>query len=219
MSGDWPMTLSELKAVARSAWNHPREVFALLHLRSRPGVELRGGAWLARPAGVSVAGRGRVVIEDGLFAPGRMEIQARDDGFMHIGRRCSVEVGARLAVACDAELIVGDNVGIGPYNMVNAFGGSLRIGAWSMLGPHVSIHTVDHGILDDGTPMRLQPGKEGDVVLGDDTWIGAGAVVLKGVTIGRGAIVAAGAVVTEDVEPNAIVGGVPAVQIGVRPVP
>lgn len=48
------------------------------------------------------------------------------------------------------------------------------------------------------------------VVIGNDVWIGASSLILNGVTIGDGAIVAAGAVVTKDVEPYAIVGGVPA---------
>lgn len=51
---------------------------------------------------------------------------------------------------------------------------------------------------------------KGDIVVGDDVWIGANAIICSGVTIGQGAIVAAGAIVTKDVEPYAIVGGNPA---------
>ena len=54
------------------------------------------------------------------------------------------------------------------------------------------------------------------VVIGNDVWIGSGAVILEGITIGDGAIVAAGAVVTKDVEPYSIVGGVPAKEIRKR---
>lgn len=201
---------AERRALARLARTNPREARSLVELRTAPGVELLGGAWLTEPAAVAVAGEGRIVIGDGLFAPGRIELQARDRGRVVIGAGTSIEVGARLAAACDAELTVGDHVAIGPYNFLSAFGGSLRIGDWTMMGPFVSFHTVDHGTDPEAGPMRLQPGVPGDIVVGDDVWLGAGAVVLKGVTIGDGAVVAAGAVVTTDVEANTIVGGVPA---------
>jgi acetyltransferase-like isoleucine patch superfamily enzyme len=63
----------------------------------------------------------------------------------------------------------------------------------------------------------VQPGTDAAIVLGDDTWLGANVVVLKGVTIGRGAVVVAGAVVTRDVISHTIVAGVPARPIGTRP--
>lgn len=197
--------------------SHPDEARALAALLRTPGVELAGPAWLAQTPLLSVVPPASVTIGEGLFSPGRIDLQARDSGIMRIGDGVSIETGARLAVAVDAELVVGDHVGIGPYNFLNAFGGSLHIGDWSMLGPHVSVHTVDHGIARDGTPMRLQPGVPGDVVIGSDVWVGASSVILKGVTIGDGAVVAAGAVVNRDVEPYSIVGGVPAKRIGERP--
>ncbi|MCC7078272.1 MAG: acyltransferase [Acidimicrobiia bacterium] len=213
------LTWTEIRSLLRVAPRHPREALAYAHLKTRPGVTVAGSPWLARPADISVAGRGRIEIGEGLFAPGRVELQARDDGLLRIGPGCSLEVGARLAVACDAHLTLGAYVAIGPYDMINAFGGDLHIGDWSMLGPYVSVHTVDHGMVDDGTPMRLQAGTSGDIHIGVDTWIGAGAVILKGVTVGDGAVVAAGAVVREDVPARAIVGGVPAARIGTRPGP
>ena len=57
---------------------------------------------------------------------------------------------------------------------------------------------------------------KGDIVVGDDVWIGENAIVCSGVTIGQGAIVAAGAIVTKDIEPYAIVGGNPAKVIKYR---
>ena len=55
-----------------------------------------------------------------------------------------------------------------------------------------------------------EAGSKGDIVVGDDVWIGTNAIICSGIKIGQGAIVAAGAVVTKDVAPYAIVGGNPA---------
>lgn len=57
---------------------------------------------------------------------------------------------------------------------------------------------------------------KGDIIVDDDVWIGFGATVLSGVHIGKGAVIAAGAVVTRDVEPYCVVGGIPAVRIKYR---
>ena len=60
------------------------------------------------------------------------------------------------------------------------------------------------------TPEIAEAASKGDIVVGDDAWIGYGATILSGVHIGQGAVVAAGAVVTRDVPPYTVVGGVPA---------
>lgn len=79
------------------------------------------------------------------------------------------------------------------------------IGSNVRIAPNVRFHAAGH---DPDDPALADTGA--DIVVGDDCWIGAGALVLQGVTIGRGAVVAAGSVVTRDVPADAIVGGVPA---------
>jgi acetyltransferase-like isoleucine patch superfamily enzyme len=87
----------------------------------------------------------------------------------------------------------------------------VAIGAYTMLGPGVKIVGNDHvfdipgsAIIFSGRP----PFK--DTFIGSDAWIGANAIVMAGTRIGDGAIVAAGSVVTNDVPPLTVVGGVPA---------
>lgn len=86
----------------------------------------------------------------------------------------------------------------------------LHIGAGCIVGQRVSIHDQDHRM----TPLEMHPGDRGydsaPVIIEDNVWIGAHAVILKGVHIGRGAVIAAGAVVTKDVPAYALAGGVPA---------
>jgi galactoside O-acetyltransferase len=68
-----------------------------------------------------------------------------------------------------------------------------------------------HGFAETGRPMREQPlTSKGDIVLADDVWLGVNVAVMDGVTIGQGAIIGAGAVVTKDIPPYTIAGGVPA---------
>jgi acetyltransferase-like isoleucine patch superfamily enzyme len=64
--------------------------------------------------------------------------------------------------------------------------------------------------------MDGKGGRFAEVIIGNDVWIGANAVILKGVTIGDGAVVGAGAVVTSDVPPGAVVAGNPAKVIKMR---
>lgn len=106
------------------------------------------------------------------------------------------------------------NIEIGKGTFINTdvrFGvpdGKVIIGENVLIGGRVSFETVSH-------PTNYTPGKQrsrttGSIVVENDVWIGAGVIVIQGVTIHRGAIVAAGSVVTKDVEANTIVGGVPA---------
>ncbi len=77
------------------------------------------------------------------------------------------------------------------------------------MGAYVQVIDHNHGFKKD-LIIREQAAEIGAVVIGDDVWIGAGAKILSGVNIGVGAIVGANAVVTDDIPPYAVFGGVPA---------
>jgi maltose O-acetyltransferase len=89
--------------------------------------------------------------------------------------------------------------------------GGLTVGDNVSISPEVMILTASHDAHAPDFAYRWAP-----VAIDDHVWIGTRAMVLPGVTIGRGAVVAAGAVVTRDVEPLAIVAGVPAKRVGSR---
>ena len=76
------------------------------------------------------------------------------------------------------------------------------------IGPGVMFETVTHGLVYEGQIGRGSSSK--NIIVEDEVWIGAGCIITLGVTIGKGSVVAAGSVVTKDISPNSLVGGVPA---------
>jgi hypothetical protein len=86
----------------------------------------------------------------------------------------------------------------------------VTIGAHVLFGPGVVIMDCDGHVIDRRLPDDLALQRRAPVVIEDHAWIGFGAIIMKGVTIGHHAVVAAGAVVTKDVPPHSIVGGNPA---------
>lgn len=88
-------------------------------------------------------------------------------------------------------------------------GSTITIGESSGLGPGTMIYSSNHQFVA-GIAYHKQAWTERDVTVGRDVWVGAGSIILPGVTIGDGCVVAAGSVVTKDVPPNSIVAGVPA---------
>lgn len=111
--------------------------------------------------------------------------------------------------------VFGDNVGIGHYCVINT---DVLIGNDVMLAAHVGLIARDAHTIDTlGVSMFKAPrGDKHRIVIHDDVWIGFGATVLSGVTVGRGAIIAAAAVVTRDVPPYSIVAGFPARVVKMR---
>jgi len=113
-----------------------------------------------------------------------------------------------------SDLVAGEFAFIGPDCTI---GPGVRIGPYSMLASRVAIVGGDHRFDFPGVPMifsgrpDLRP-----TIIEADVWIGYGAIILAGVSIGRGSIVAAGALVTRDVAPYEIHGGVRARKIGER---
>ena len=109
---------------------------------------------------------------------------------------------------------IGNDVYIGPHALFLCTESQIFIGNKVLFGPHVTIIGGDHRITDVGRfiydVLDKHPEDDQDVHIEDDVWIGTNTTLLKGVTVGRGAVVAAGALVTKDVPPYAIVGGVPA---------
>lgn len=156
---------------------------ARAHLRSK-GVE--GGSRAIyggkRP---HILNAGRIVLGSSVTIGGPLfqtELHVQDGALLVIGNRTLVSAG--VSVHCRREI---------------------RIGSWTSLAPLVAIIDTHAHELSPGLGVHTAP-----VCIGDDVWVGRGAQVLAGTTIGDGSVVAAGAIVTHDVPPWTVVAGVPA---------
>ncbi len=171
---------------------------------------------------------------DGLVAIER-NVRLRFANLIHLGRGCyidenvyihacpaGVEIGANTFVMHGAVLHVynfrdlpnsGIKIGrdslIGEYTVIRGQGG-VQIGNRVYTSPMTQLIAVNHVVDDPQRPFIEQGITAQGIVVEDDVWLGANAVITDGVRIGKGAVVAAGAVVTQDVAPHTIVGGVPA---------
>lgn len=123
-----------------------------------------------------------------------------------LGRRSVVESFCCINNAV-GDVIIGDNTRIGLHSTVI---GPVEIGSNVNLAQGIVVTALNHNFTDCTKRIDEQGVSTAKVTIGNDVWIGANATVLPGVTIGNHSVVAAGAVVTKDVPPYSLVGGVPA---------
>ena len=174
-------------------------------------------AWIPTPLGTLL----RLLAWKGLFAAcgdTRFATHVSMAGLQNIsfGRGCRIGQNCFLTAA-NGVLSLADFVSLSPNVNIGADNGQIAIGSYVAIGPGSVIRGANHCFSSRQKPIMLQGHTPGKVFIEDDVWIGANCVITPNVRIGRGAIIGAGAVVTRDVEPYAIMGGVPARKIGCRP--
>jgi acetyltransferase-like isoleucine patch superfamily enzyme len=149
----------------------------------------------------------RVMIGERCFldantSQGRIDLE--DD--VWLSRECYI-------VAGEAQVIVGPNIG---HRCLMYGHAGIRIGRDVLLANDVQIICGNHTFSRRDVPIRAQPPEGKPIIIEDDVWLGASAIVLGGVTVGQGSVVGAGSVVTHSLPPYSIARGVPAQVVGVR---
>lgn len=149
-------------------------------------------AWIPTPLGLALrwlawrwlfAGCGSVRFGTGLSFVGCRHLRLGDA--VRLGRGCIITAG-------DGELVLGDRVSISPYAHVAADGGRIVMGRHVAVGPGTVLRAANHCFSRHDVPILQQGHHPGEIVIGDDVWIGANCVITPDVHIGRGAVVGAG---------------------------
>ncbi|SHM56839.1 Acetyltransferase (isoleucine patch superfamily) [Cyclobacterium lianum] len=205
---------------------------SVLSVLARMGVWWLRGLWLSwqmkSASGLLLIGKGVSIRQAGYFSVGKNFV-AQDHCEINCLARRGIVFGDKVTVGSYAiirptnlyggepgeGLKVGDQSSIGPYAYIGC-SGYIEIGNNVMMSPRVSIYSENHNFGDTGRPMIEQGVTRSFVKIEDDCWIASHAVILAGVTIGKGSVVAAGSIVTRDVPPFSLVAGNPAKVIKTR---
>ncbi len=182
-----------------------RSIFyrAIMHMEGAAAIE----------AGVRLRFANHIHLGHGVYLDQGTYLHATPNG-IRIGARSIVMHGAVLHVynfrgIPHSGITIGEDCLIGEYSVIRGQGG-VTIGKRVYTSPFTQIIAVNHVFEDPARPFIEQGLTAEGIVIEDDVWLGAGAVITDGVRVGAGAVVAAGAVVTKDVPPHTVVGGVPA---------
>jgi acetyltransferase-like isoleucine patch superfamily enzyme len=161
---------------------------------------------------------GRSLKLDGLaFIGPKVVLQIGRNAEIRLGRWSWLGHGTKIrchegVVEIGAKTVLGQECTISAYQHVS-------IGRECVIADRVMLIDFDHGVVEVDRPIRLQGIYKRDVRVGHNVWIGYGACILRGVTVGDNAIIGTNSVVTRDVPANAVVGGVPARVIRMREEP
>jgi acetyltransferase-like isoleucine patch superfamily enzyme len=152
-----------------------------------------------------------------LFLGGGLELQIARRGQVDFGR--FVWIGHGTKIRCHEGVVeIGDKSVMGQECTISAYS-RVRIGEQCVIADRAMFIDFDHGVVEVERPIRKQGIYTRDVEVGSNVWIGYGACVLRGVSVGDNSIVGTNSVVTKDVPANAVVAGIPARVIRMRETP
>lgn len=177
---------------------------------------------------------GRPNIDRSIFVGKGVKLYSKKN--LTVGKKVKLHNGVRIDALSKKKVIIGNNVVIGENSIINCTGslqhlgegikigdrtsfsndcffgcaGGIEIGEDVIVGQYVRFHAENHNYADKNRLIKEQGVTHKGIKIGNNCWIGSGAVFLDGAEIGDGCVVAANAVVTKKFENNTIIGGVPA---------
>ena len=142
--------------------------------------------------------------------------QDKDGGSVEFGERVHIYGESFIQTGFGGSVRVGDHSHIHPRCQLSAYKSNIYIGSGVQIAPNCAFYPYNHGIASGELIKDQTLHSKGDIIVGDDAWLGFGVIVLDGVHIGQGAVVGAGSVVTDDIPNEAIAIGIPASVVKMR---
>lgn len=155
-----------------------------------------------------------IIIGNNFTCTGGLVLNNRENGKIRIGNNVFIDKSVELCAARNAVVSINDRTTICPRFICNA-GADVSVGKATVIAANCNVNASERQ-RRIGIEMIEQEYLHAPISIGDDVWFGVNVSVLKGVTIGNGAIIGSNAVVTSDIEANAIAVGVPARTIKYR---
>jgi acetyltransferase-like isoleucine patch superfamily enzyme len=171
----------------------------------------------ARLAWLKLRWRKRLVLDGIAFVGPGVTLEIGKGAKLHLGRWSWVGHGTKIRVH-EGEVHIGAKTVLGQECTISSFQ-HVSIGRECIVADRVMLIDFDHGVVEVDRPIREQGIYKRDVRVGNNVWMGYGACILRGATVGDNAIVGTSTVVTKDVPDNAVVAGVPAQLLRMRDAP
>jgi acetyltransferase-like isoleucine patch superfamily enzyme len=184
----------------------PRE---LLRFLRRNGMLNAKYARLALRLGwLKLRFRGRLQTDGLCFVGPNVSIQIGRDAVLRLGRWSWIGHGSKLRVH-EGEVSIGAKTVMGQEVTISAFQ-HVSIGRECIIADRAMLIDFDHGVVEVERPIRMQGIYKRDVRVGHNCWIGYGACILRGTTVGDNSVIGTNTVVTKDLPPNSVAAGAPA---------
>jgi acetyltransferase-like isoleucine patch superfamily enzyme len=161
--------------------------------------------------------RGRFQTDGVCFVCPQVKLEIGPDAVLRMGRWSWIGHGCKVRVH-EGEVSIGAKTVLGQECTISAYQ-HVSIGRECILADRVMLIDFDHGVTEVERPIRLQGIYKRDVRVGNNVWVGYGACVLRGITVGDNAVIGTSSVVTHDVPENAVVAGAPARVLRMRETP
>jgi acetyltransferase-like isoleucine patch superfamily enzyme len=191
---------------------------ALLRFLRAHGMLNHRYAWLAlRWAWLRLRWRGRLRTDGLCFVGPGVKLEIGKQAVVELGRWCWIGHGTKIRaheglVKIGAKSVLGQECTISSFQHV-------EVGRECIVADRVMMIDFDHGVVEVERPIRLQGIYKRDVKVGHNCWIGYGACILRGVTVGDNSVIGTSSVVTKDLPANSVSAGIPARVLRMREEP